>query len=85
MDPKELKLDWGKVREQGKGRATRDVKASLLLDKIAEREAIGATQEEIDGDDDQHEYGQDELGQEGEELVEVVHRRIGPTTAGSGR
>ena len=43
------------------------------------------TQEEIDGDHHQHEHGQDELGQEGKELVEVVHRRIGPTTAGSGR
>jgi trigger factor len=48
MDPKDLKLDWEKVRETQKGRAERDVKASLLLDKIAEREAIGATQEEVD-------------------------------------
>jgi trigger factor len=48
MDPRGLKLDWAKVREAQKERATRDVKASLLLDKIAEREAIGATQEEVD-------------------------------------
>ena len=48
MDTKDLKLDWHKLRESQKGRATRDVKASLLLDKIAEREAIGATQEEVD-------------------------------------
>ncbi|HVT81340.1 MAG TPA: hypothetical protein VHM90_11855, partial [Phycisphaerae bacterium] len=48
MDPKDLKLDWNKLRESQKGRAERDVKASLLLDKIAEREAIGATQEEVD-------------------------------------
>ncbi len=48
MDPKGLKLDWQKVRESQKGRAERDVKAALLLDKIAEREAVGATQEEID-------------------------------------
>jgi trigger factor len=48
MDAKDLKLDWTKLRERYKDRATRDVKASLLLDKIAEREAIGATQEEID-------------------------------------
>src|SRR5262249_45359649 len=48
IDPKDLKLDWQKVRESQKDRATRDVKASLLLDKIAEREAIGATQEEVD-------------------------------------
>jgi trigger factor len=48
MDTKDLKLDWSKVKESQKERATRDVKASLLLDKIAEREAIGATQEEVD-------------------------------------
>jgi trigger factor len=48
MDPKGLKLDWQKVREAGKDRATRDVKASLLLDKIAEREAIAPTQDEVD-------------------------------------
>jgi trigger factor len=48
MDTKDLKLDWNKVKESQKDKATRDVKASLLLDKIAEREAIGATQEEVD-------------------------------------
>jgi len=48
MDTKDLKLDWHKVKESQKEKAARDVKASLLLDKIAEREAIGATQEEVD-------------------------------------
>ena len=48
IDPRSIKLDWEKVRESQKVRATRDVQASLLLDKIADREAIGATQEEVD-------------------------------------
>src|SRR5665213_930297 len=48
VDPKTIKLDWAKVRESQKDRAVRDVKASLILDKIGEREAIGATQEEVD-------------------------------------
>ncbi|MGH9592505.1 MAG: trigger factor, partial [Bryobacteraceae bacterium] len=48
VDPKQLQLDWQKVRESQKGRAARDVKASLILDKVSEREAIGATQEEVD-------------------------------------
>ena len=48
IDPRGIKLDWAKVRETQKDRATRDVKASLLVDKIAERESIGATQEEVD-------------------------------------
>jgi trigger factor len=48
LDPTGLKLDWQKVREAENDRAVRDVKASLLLDKIADRESIGATQEEVD-------------------------------------
>ncbi len=48
VDPRSLKLDWDKLRESQKPRATKDVRASLLLDKIAEREAIGATQDEVD-------------------------------------
>ena len=43
-----MKLDWQKIREAQKDRATRDVRASLILDKIADREAIGATQDEVD-------------------------------------
>jgi len=48
VDPNQIKLDWEKVRESQKPRAIRDVKASLLLDKIGEREAIAPTQEEVD-------------------------------------
>ena len=48
IDPRGIKLDWAKVRETQKDKAARDVKASLLFDKIADREAIGATQEEVD-------------------------------------
>jgi trigger factor len=48
VDPKQIKLDWEKVRESQKDRAARDVRASLILDKIGEREAIAPTQEEVD-------------------------------------
>jgi len=48
IDPKSLKLDWQKIRDSQKERAGRDVRASLILDKISDREAIGATQEEVD-------------------------------------
>jgi trigger factor len=48
LDPKGVKLDWQKVREAERPRAVHEVRASLLLDKIAEREAVGATQEEVD-------------------------------------
>ncbi len=45
-----MNLDWSKVKESQKPRALRDVKASLILDKIGEREAISATQEEVDAE-----------------------------------
>jgi len=48
VDPRQLKLDWQKVRAAQQDRATRDVRASLILDKIADREAIAPTQEEVD-------------------------------------
>jgi trigger factor len=48
IDPSKLKLDWDKVKESQRDKAIRDVKASLLLDKLAERESIYATQDEVD-------------------------------------
>lgn len=48
VDLSKLNLDWAKLREAQAPRALRDVKASLLLDKVGEREAVAVTQEEID-------------------------------------
>jgi trigger factor len=48
LDPRTLKLDWAKVKDSQRDKALREVKASLLLSKIAEREAIGATRDEVD-------------------------------------
>ncbi len=48
VDPRKLKLDWEKIRESQKEKAGRDVRASLLLEKIADREAIETTTEELD-------------------------------------
>jgi trigger factor len=48
MDLRNLKLDWEKVRETQKDKAIREVKASLLLGKISEREHIHATRDEVD-------------------------------------
>ena len=48
VDPRQLKLDWQKIREAQKDRATRDVRASLILDRIADRESVIATQDEVD-------------------------------------
>lgn len=48
VDIRSLNLDWNKLREQQSERATQDVKASLLLEKIADVESIHATNEEVD-------------------------------------
>ncbi len=48
IDPSQLKLDWQKVKESQHDKALRNVRASLLLEKIGEREGIGAAKEEVD-------------------------------------
>ncbi len=48
IDPNTIKLDWDKVKESQREKATRNVRASLLLEKVAEREGITANQDEID-------------------------------------
>jgi len=48
VDIKNLKLDWQKVKEAQRDKAVREVKASLLLGKVAERESIDATRDEVD-------------------------------------
>jgi trigger factor len=48
IDPRSIKLDWEKVKETQREKAVREVKASLLLGRVSEREAIHATQEDVD-------------------------------------
>jgi trigger factor len=48
VDPRSIKLDWEKVKASQRDKAIHDVKASLLLARIAETEQIYATQEEVD-------------------------------------
>jgi trigger factor len=48
VDPSELKIDWPKVMGTQKEKAEREVKASLLLSKIAAQEHIHATRDEVD-------------------------------------
>ena len=47
-DLKSLKLDWTKLKETQREKAVREVKASMLLSRIAEREVIVATRDEVD-------------------------------------
>ena len=48
IDPRGVKLDWEKVRETQREKAVHEVKASMLLTRISEREAIHATRDEVD-------------------------------------
>lgn len=48
VDVGRIKLDWERIKSVQRERAVREVKAALLLDKIAEREGIYATHEEVD-------------------------------------
>ena len=48
IDPRKLQLDWDKVKESQREKAVREVKASILLGKVSERESIRATRDEVD-------------------------------------
>jgi trigger factor len=48
LDPKSLNLDWKKLKESQRDKALREVKASMVLSRISEREAISATRDEVD-------------------------------------
>jgi trigger factor len=48
IDPRSFNLDWSKIKEAQRDAAIREVKASLILGKVAEREAIGVTNDEVD-------------------------------------
>jgi trigger factor len=48
VDPNSIKLDWEKVKATQREKAVQEVKASMLLSRISEREAIHATREEVD-------------------------------------
>ena len=48
IDPSKLQIDWTKLKEAQRPKAIHDVKGSLLIDKVAERESINATNDEVD-------------------------------------
>jgi trigger factor len=48
IDPAKLQIDWTKLKEAQRPKAIREVKASLLIEKIGEREGIDAVRDEVD-------------------------------------
>jgi len=68
LDPKSLKLDWKEIAEGQREKAMREVKASMLLTRIAERESIHATRDEVDREVERH-------ARQTREPVAAVHMR----------
>jgi len=48
INPQRLDVDWGKIREDQQQQAMRDVKGSLILEHVAEKENITVSDEEIE-------------------------------------
>jgi trigger factor len=48
IDPRQAAVDWQKVREDSRPDAEKDVRASLLLSKIADAEKLEVSEEEVD-------------------------------------
>jgi trigger factor len=68
-DLSKVKLDWEKIRESQRERAGRDVKASLLLERIADRETIEVTNEEMDRE-------LQRIARQGREPLAAVRKRL---------
>ena len=48
VDPTKLRLDWKKIQESEQPRSIRNVKAGMILDRIASQEHLRTTQDEVD-------------------------------------
>ncbi len=69
VDPRSFNLDWAKIKEAQRDAAIREVKASLILGKVAEREAIGVTNDEVDKEVTR-------IAQQNREPVPTVRKRL---------
>lgn len=50
INPQRLDVDWGKIRDEQQKQAVRDVKGSLILDYISNKENIEVMDEEIEAE-----------------------------------
>ena len=69
VDPRAVNLDWVSLRQRQQDRATEDVKAELIIDRIASTENIDATEEDV-----QHEL--EHLGGHSGESAEAIRARL---------
>jgi trigger factor len=69
VDPRAVNVDWVSLRERQQERATGDVKAELIIDRIASAENIDITDQEV-----QHEL--EHLGSHSGESADAVRARL---------
>ena len=69
VDLEKVRIDWERVRESQRERAVREVKAALLLGRIADAESIIATHEDVDREVQR-------LARQEREQVAVVRARL---------
>ncbi len=69
VDPRAVNLDWVSLRQRQEERAKEDVKAELIIDKIASSEQIDVTDEEV-----QHEL--EHMAGHSGESVEAIQARL---------
>jgi trigger factor len=50
INPQRLDVDWGKIREDQQKQAVRDVKGSLILDYISNKENIRVTDDDVEAE-----------------------------------
>jgi trigger factor len=67
MDPRRLNLDFARLREDMRERATQEVKGALLIEAIAQKENIQASDEDV-------EKKIAELAAEAKQPVDVVRK-----------
>jgi trigger factor len=48
IDPREAQVDWRKLREDSRSAAEKEIRASLLLSRVAEAEQLEVSEEEVD-------------------------------------
>jgi len=48
IDPRAMEVDWRKIREDSRSEAEKQVRAALILERIAEGEKIEVSTEEVD-------------------------------------
>ena len=74
INPQRLDVDWGKIREDQQQQAIRDVKGSLILDHISEKEHIRVEDEELEAEVDKIAA---ETNRPKERVKEVLSRESG--------